>query len=180
MAVVAPLNGLRYDPARVGDMADVLAPPYDVITPAEQAELYGRSPYNAVRLVLPRETERAAAAARTLRAWVEERALVPDPEPSVYLYSQRFTLTDGSTRRRDGVLCRLRLEDFASGVVRPHERTLAGPKADRLAIISATGANLSAIFGLYARAEPVRALLAGDDLGAPLIDVNGWHQLWRI
>src|SRR5438477_10267601 len=108
MAVVAPLNALRYDPARVGDMADVLAPPYDVITPAEQAELHGRSPYNAVRLVLPRETERAAAAARTLRAWVEERVLVPDPEPSIYLYSQRFTLTDGSTRHRARVIRPLR------------------------------------------------------------------------
>ena len=181
MAVVAPLTGLRYDPARVGDMADVLAPPYDVITPPEQAELYGRSPYNAVRLVLPREAERAAAAAQTLRAWVEERVLVPDREPSIYLYSQRFTLTDGSTRRRDGVLCRLRLENFASGVVRPHERTLPGPKADRLAIIRATGANLSAIFGLYARrGEPLRTLLDADDPGPPLVDVSGWHQLWRI
>jgi uncharacterized protein (DUF1015 family) len=102
-------------------------------------------------------------------------------EPSIYLYSQRFTLTDGSTRRRDGVLCRLRLEDFSSGVVRPHERTFPGPKADRLAIIRATGANLSAIFGLYARREePLRTLLGADDPGRPLVDVSGWHQLWRI
>jgi uncharacterized protein (DUF1015 family) len=65
--------------------------------------------------------------------------------------------------------------------VRPHERTLPGPKADRLAILRATGANLSPIFGLYARpAEPVRALLGGAALGPPLIDVSGWHQLWRV
>jgi uncharacterized protein (DUF1015 family) len=181
VAVVAPLAGLRYDAGRAGDMADVLAPPYDVITPAEQAELYARSPYNVIRLILPREAERATAAARTLREWIERRILVPDPEPALYLYSQRFTLTDGSTRRRDGVLCRLRLEDFASGIVRPHERTLPGPKADRLAILRATGANLSAIFGLYARpSEPVRALLDAADSGPPLLDVDGWHQLWRI
>src|SRR5581483_4418361 len=181
MAVVRPLAGLRYDPARVGDIGRVLAPPYDVITPADQRKLYAKSPHNVIRLILPPETDRAAVAARTLRQWVDERILVPDPEPAIYLYSQRFTLPDGSSRRRDGILCRLKLEDFASGVVRPHERTLPGPKADRLAILRATGANLSAIFGLYARpAEPLRDLVGGASLGAPLIDVQGWHQLWRI
>jgi uncharacterized protein (DUF1015 family) len=105
--------------------------------------------------------------------------LVRDPEPAVYLYSQRFSLPDGTTRRRDGVICRLRLEDFASGVVRPHERTLPGPKADRLKILRATGANLGPIFGLYDRPnEPVRTLLG--DVGAPVVDVDGWHQLWRV
>src|SRR5439155_1519962 len=89
--------------------------------------------------------------ARTLGEWIAGGILAPDPEPALYLYSQQFSLPDGATRRRDGLLCRLRLEDFASGVVRPHERTLPGPKADRFAILRATGANLSAIFGLYAR-----------------------------
>ncbi len=181
MAVVRPLAGLRYDPARAGDVGQLLAPPYDVITAAEQAELYARSPYNVIRLILPREAERGAAAARTLREWIAAGILAPDPEPALYLYTQQFSLPDGSTRRRDGLLCRLRLEDFSSGVVRPHERTLPGPKADRLALLRATGANLSAIFGLYARpGEPVRELLAGAQLGAPLVDVSGWHQLWRV
>ena len=181
MAVVGPLAGLRYDPARVGDAGQVLAPPYDVITPAEQAELYARSPWNVIRLILPREADRGAASARTLRDWVEQGILRRDPARAIYLYSQRFTLPDGATRRRDGVICRLRLEDFAGGVVRPHERTLPGPKADRLAILRATGANLSAIFGLYARpGEPVRELLGADELGPPLVDVNGWHRLWPI
>ena len=181
MAVVRPLAGLRYDPARAGDVGQLLAPPYDVITAAEQAELYARSPYNVIRLILPREAERGAAAARTLREWIAAGILAPDPEPALYLYTQQFSLPDGSTRRRDGLLCRLRLEDFSSGVVRPHERTLPGPKADRLALLRATGANLSAIFGLYARpGEPVRELLAGAELGAPLVDVSGWHQLWRV
>jgi len=181
MAVVRPLAGLRYDPARAGDVGQLLAPPYDVITAAEQAELYARSPYNVIRLILPREAERGAAAARTLREWIAAGILAPDPEPALYLYTQQFSLPDGSTRRRDGLLCRLRLEDFSSGVVRPHERTLPGPKADRLALLRATGANLSAIFGLYARpGEPVRELLAGAQLGTPLVDVSGWHQLRRV
>jgi uncharacterized protein (DUF1015 family) len=97
----------------------------------------------------------------------------------MYVYSQRFTLHDGTSHRRDGVLCRLRLEEFARGIVLPHERTLPGPKADRLAIFRATGANLSPIFGLYARrGERVRDLIG--KLGTPDVDVDGWHQLWAV
>jgi uncharacterized protein (DUF1015 family) len=165
----------------VGDLGLVLAPPYDVISRPEQEELYGRSPHNVVRLILPKDADRGAAAGRQLRAWVEERILVSDAEPAIYLYSQRFTLADGTSHRRDGVLCRLRLEDFASGVVRPHERTLPGPKADRLAVVRATGANLSPIFGLYSRpGEHVRDLLGAAASGAPSVDVDGWHQLWPV
>lgn len=180
MAVVRPLAAVRYDVARAGgDPGRVLAPPYDVISPADQTELYARSPYNVIRLILPRETDRGAAAARTLQEWMASGVLRRDPAPAVYLYSQRFTLHDGTTHRRDGVLCRLRLEDFSRGVVLPHERTLPGPKADRLAILRATGANLSPIFGLYARrGERVRDLLG--DVGSPLVDVDGWHQLWPV
>jgi len=179
VAVIRPLAGLRYDPAHVGDVGLVLAPPYDVISPAEQTALYGRSPQNVVRLILPREPDRGAASARTLRARVESGVLVREPLPAIYLYSQQFSLPDGSTRRRDGIICRLRLEDFSRGIVRPHERTLPGPKADRLAILRATGANLSPIFGLYARpGEPVRELVG--PVGEPVVDVNGWHQLWRV
>ena len=181
MAVIRPLAGLRYDPAHVGDVGLVLAPPYDVISPAEQTALYGRSPQNVVRLILPREPDRGAASARTLRAWVESGVLVREPQPAIYLYSQQFSLPDGSTRRRDGIICRLRLEDFSRGIVRPHERTLPGPKADRLAILRATGANLSPIMGLYDRpGEPVRELVGAAALGPPVIDVSSWHQLWAI
>jgi len=179
MAVVRPLEALRYDPARAGDVGSLLAPPYDVITPSEQAELHARSPYNVIRLILSQEADRAAAAARTLRDWVERGILVRDRTPAVYLYSQRFSLPDGTIRRRDGVLCRLRLEEYGKGIVRRHERTLAAPKAERLAILRATGANLSPIFGLYARpGEPVRELVG--PVGDPIVDVNGWHQLWRV
>ena len=185
MAVVRPLAGVHYDPARVGDMSAVVAPPYDVISRAQQEALHAKSPYNVIRLILPREAERAAAAARTLRAWMDAGILVKDPTPAIYFYSQEFSLPDGSQRRRDGVLCRLRLEEFASGIVRPHERTLPGPKADRLAIIRATGANLSAIFALFARpGERVRDLLGAPDGAAPMIDATddggARHRVWRV
>ena len=93
-----------------------------------------------MRLILPREPERAASAARTLRGWMESGVLALDPEPALYFYSQEFSLSDGSRHCRDGVLCRLGLEEFSSGVVRPHERTFPGPKADQLALLRATGA----------------------------------------
>src|SRR5207247_7839206 len=120
MAVVRPLAGLRYDPARAGEVGQLLAPPYDVITAAEQAELYARSPYNVIRLILPREAERGAAAAQTLREWIAAGILAPDPEPALYLYAQRFSLPDCSPRRRVGLICLLRLEYLASGLETHH------------------------------------------------------------
>jgi uncharacterized protein (DUF1015 family) len=185
MAVVTPLAGLRYDPARVGGLRDVIAPPYDVISAAQQAALYDRSPYNVVRLILARDADRGAAAAATLREWVSSGILRRDPEPALYPYAQTFRLADGSVRTREGIICRLRLEEFASGVVRPHERTLAGPKADRLAVLRATGAHLSPIFGLYTRpGMALRDLLGGATDAPPVVDVTedggDTHRLWRV
>lgn len=184
MAMVSAFAGVRYEPARVGGLEAVIAPPYDVISEAEQAALYERSPWNVVRLILGRETPRAEAAARTLASWVAERVLVRDPVPALYVYRQTFRLPDGE-RAREGILCRLRLETFESGLVRPHERTFPGPKADRLALLRATGAFLSPIFGLYAGAGPrLRDVLATVTANTPLeavSDVAGeGHRVWRI
>ena len=182
MAVVRAVRALRYDVARVGDLSRVIAPPYDVILPDEQEALYEKSPHNVIRLILPREKARAESAARTLTEWVSSGVLVREPEPAVFLYQQTFMLPDGSTKTREGVLLSLALEEFSRGVVLPHEKTLPGPKADRLAIIRATGANLSPIFGLYARkGERARDVLGVS--GAPLVeatDGSGGHRLWRV
>ena len=183
MAVVTAFRAVRYDPAHVGDLGAVVAPPYDVISTAQQDALYARSPWNVVRLILPREPERAEAAAATLRAWMAAGVLAVDAEPALYFYSQEFSLPDGSRHRRDGVLCRLGLEEFSSGVVRPHERTFPGPKKDRLALLRATGAYLSPIFGLYARPGERLRDVAGI-AGAPLVEIaeehGERHRLWRV
>jgi uncharacterized protein (DUF1015 family) len=183
MAIVKPFRALRYDPARIGDLGAVVAPPYDVISTAQQDALYARSPWNVVRLILPREPERAEAAAATLRAWMAAGVLAVDAEPALYFYSQEFSLNDGSRRHRDGLLCRLGLEEFSTGVVRPHERTFPGPKQDQLALLRATGAYLSPIFGLYARPGERLRDLAGI-AGAPLVEVaedhGEVHRLWRV
>ena len=185
MAVVTPFQAFRYDAARVGGLKNVIAPPYDVISAAEQAALYDRSEHNVVRLILARETPRAAASARALAYWVASHVLVRDDEPALYLYRQTFHVPGGGERTREGVLGRLRLETFASGLVRPHERTFPGPKADRLALLQATGAYLSPIFGLYAGAGPsLREVYASVAATAPLEDVTDSggevHRVWRI
>jgi uncharacterized protein (DUF1015 family) len=185
VAEVRPFPAVRYDPARVGDLRDVIAPPYDVISPAEQEALYARSPWNVVRLILGREDDRAAEARRTLRAWMDGGVLRRDPAPALYRYTQTFTAPDGGRRCRDGVLCRLRLEPFSSGIVRPHERTFPGPKADRLAVLRATGAHLSPIFGLYARpGERIADVLGAAAASAPEVEITDdaghAHRLWRI
>lgn len=185
MAVISPFRAVRYDAQRVGALRDVIAPPYDVISPTEQAALYARSPWNVVRLILARETPRAEASAKALTQWVEQHVLARDAQPALYLYRQTFTLRDGREFTREGVLCQLQLETFASGRVRPHERTFPGPKADRLALLRATGAYLSPIFGLYAGAGPsLRAILKQAATAAPTEDITQAsgerHRLWAI
>ncbi len=185
MAVIRALAAVRYDPAHVGDLARVVAPPYDVISPAQQQALYDASPYNVVRLDLAREAERAASAAETLRAWMAAGVLRRDPAPALYVYEQTFRLHDGTVKRREGIVCRLGLEEFSSGVVRPHERTFPGPKADRLALMRATGATLSLIFGLYAApGASVDAWLGGAPSAPPLIDIarpgGDTDRVWRV
>jgi uncharacterized protein (DUF1015 family) len=155
MAVVRPFRGVRYDVARVGRLSDVVAPPYDVIDPALQDRLYDASPYNVVRLELNRAEpsdpdidHRYTRAVRFLREWLRQGILRQDEHPALYVYHQTFEV-DGATHSRKGFLARVRFEPFGQGKIYPHEQTLAGPKADRLALYRATGFNLSPVFGLY-------------------------------
>jgi uncharacterized protein (DUF1015 family) len=155
MAEIRAFRGYRYDLGRVGSLADVVAPPYDVIDPGQQQALYQRSPYNVIRLILNKEqpTDTAAdnrytRAAESLRAWLADDVLLQDSARSLYAYHQEFEV-EGKAYARRGFLARVRLEPFGSGRIFAHEETLAGPKADRLKLFHATGMNLSPIFGLY-------------------------------
>jgi uncharacterized protein (DUF1015 family) len=153
MAEIAPLMPLRYDLARLsGGLANVIAPPYDVISPEERAALAARDPHNIVRLILPDGDGDAkyAHAAGLLARWREQGVLVRDSEPSFYRYEQAFTGPGGGEPiRRRGFLALVRLVPFADRIVLPHERTLSGPKEDRLKLFRATRANLSPGFMLY-------------------------------
>lgn len=159
MADAQPIYALHYDIDAVGSLQDVVAPPYDVIDPEMRAELLARSPYNAVAVDLPKpygETGPQAAeqadpyayAAQTIEAWTKAGALIQDTSPSIWAMEQEYTGPDGAMHLRNGVFARVRIEDFESGVILPHERTLPGPKQDRLELMRATRCNLSPIFSL--------------------------------
>jgi uncharacterized protein (DUF1015 family) len=169
MPDVSPFRGVRYDVARVGTLSDVVAPPYDVVDPALQDRLYQASPYNVIRMELNRQeagdTEaqgRYSRAARFLKEWLRDGILREEDHTALYVYDQTFEV-DGVTHSRRGFLARVRLEPFGQGKIYPHEQTLSGPKADRLALYHATGFNLSPIFGLYPDAEGavLRSIEAG-------------------
>ena len=169
MPDIRPFRGIRYDMAQVGALSDVVAPPYDVIDPALQDRLYDASPYNIIRLELGRgepgdgpEENRYTRAARFLKDWQRQGVLREDPHPALYLYEQTYEV-EGRTHVRKGFIARVRLEAFGQGKVYPHEQTLSGPKADRLALFNATRFNLSPIFGLYpdTTAEVLQAVEAG-------------------
>jgi uncharacterized protein (DUF1015 family) len=155
MADIRAFRAFRYDLGRVGNLSDVIAPPYDVIDPALQQALYAKSPYNVIRLELNKEeasdneTEnRYTRAARFLRDWQRDDVLVQDSARGLYVYYQDFEV-EGRRYTRRGFLSRVRLEPFGAGRIYAHEETLAGPKADRLKLFHATAMNLSPIFGLY-------------------------------
>jgi uncharacterized protein (DUF1015 family) len=169
MPDVRPFRGIRYDMAQVGAMSDVVAPPYDVIDPALQDRLYQASPFNVIRLELNKEepgdgaeNNRYTRASRFLRDWRKQGVLREDDRPALYVYHQTFEV-EGRTHTRKGFLARVRLEPFGQGKIYPHEQTLSGPKADRLALFQATKFNLSPIFGLYPdpAAEVLKAAEAG-------------------
>jgi len=189
MTEIRPFRALRYDPKRV-ELSRVLVPPYDVIAPDERAGFFERDPHNAIRLELTRDpaeeaTTDYAQVRRTLDAWRAEGVLQQDPRPALYGLRQRFAAPDGSRLVREGFFALLHLEDYERRIVRPHERTLAGPKADRLKLLRATRANLSIVFLLYEDREQAlaRALApafaAGPD--AVGLDAGGVeHALTRI
>ncbi len=190
MAVVAPFAGLRYEPTRVGELGPVLAPPYDVIGETEHVALEEQHPQNVVRLELPRgeSDARYAEAARLLQTWKESGILRADATPAFYVYEQQFRLPGAAAGARlfsrRGFFAAVRLEPFDRRVILPHERTLAGPKQDRLKLMRATRTQISPIFGLYRDAEgTTRAIIDAAAAGPAEVDVtlpDGRHRLWRI
>lgn len=192
MAEIVPFRGVLYNPGKVGDLTGVMAPPYDVIPPAKQDALYERHPNNIVRLILgkvqPDDTEgndRYSRAAADFRKWMDEGVLVKDEKPAIYYYTQTYSLPGGGAQTRKGFIALAKLEDFGKGI-RPHEKTLSGPKADRLKLLQACKVNLSCIFSLYSspRLEINSALGEAVDGVDPIIDVTDddgiVNRLWRV
>ncbi|MEA2642869.1 MAG: hypothetical protein QOF51_4263 [Chloroflexota bacterium] len=189
MADIRPIRGLRYNAARFGrDISSLVCPPFDVISPAEQSQLYERHPKNAIRLELTRQgpgdapDARYQQAAVDFAAWRDEGTLVEESAPALYAYAEEF---DGGRRVRRGLIAAMCLEPWERRIVLPHERTLSAAKADRMALMQACMANFSPIWGLYRDADGVTGQLwasIGDR--APdeeAVDGEGVrHRVWAV
>jgi uncharacterized protein (DUF1015 family) len=170
MPEIKPFRALRYDTEQAGPLEDLVAPPYDVIGPAEREEYLARSPYNVVHLTLPDSEEEAG---RSLRSWGESGVLATE-EPAFWALSQDYVGPDGVARTRTGVVVSLQVEPYENGTVLPHERTHRGPKEGRLRLLRATQTQLEPIFLLYEGSAPFAVPDREADLG-----VEG-ARLWRL
>jgi uncharacterized protein (DUF1015 family) len=191
LAEIRPFHGVHYNPAQIKDPANAICPPYDIISPQLQQDLYRRSDFNFVRIEYGRELpndkdtdNKYTRAAATLAKWLEERVLVADSAPSIYVCEHTFR-HQGKTWRRREINCLVRLEDWDKMIVRPHEGTLSRPKSDRLSLLWALQADTSPIMALYEdpRGSIAKALDAGTS-GQPLFkfkapDGDG-YQLWAL
>jgi uncharacterized protein (DUF1015 family) len=182
MADIAPLQALHYDPQL---LSEVVAPPYDVIDSSLRARLGARHPHNVVHIDLPEGDgdQRYQNARRLFENWQKEGVLRRDSQPAFWRYAQTFDPPGGGERiTRSGFFALVRAVPFAERVILPHERTLSGPKLDRMALSRATRATLSPQFMLYS--DPQRALDSELSSGEPFADFTSddgiRHQLWRV
>ncbi|MBV9481457.1 MAG: DUF1015 domain-containing protein [Acidobacteria bacterium] len=188
MACIAPFRALRYDPSRVNP-SKAITQPYDKITPEMQERYYAASPHNIVRIILGKvaanepEGKVYQRAADFFRTWRAEGIFRQDQEPSLYSYSQRFTLPGGTAPlERRGFIALGHIEDYSAGIIFRHEQTLAKPKADRLQLLRSTQAHFGQIFMLYSDSGEIESLLATE--AAPDTEVvdeyEVLHQVWKI
>ena len=182
MAEIKPFRALRYT-AAAGDISLLTCPPYDIIGEEARRRYLEGSPYNVVRLELPKGEDPYAEAGRTLRAWLADGILRRDTDPGFYIYEEEFT-AGGEKKKVKGFICLVRLEEFSKGIILPHEETLSKAKEDRFNLMKATGCNFSQIYSLYmdperATAEKLDALSSG----APRYEFSDGavtHRMWLV
>jgi uncharacterized protein (DUF1015 family) len=186
VAEICPFRGVRYNQELAKDLADVICPPYDIISPQQQQELYRRSEYNFIRVEsgreLPQDTStdnKYTRSAATLERWLEQGVLATDKAPAIYLHDHYFQLK-GKEYKRRGIIANVRLEEWDRRVVRPHEGTLVEHTNDRLSLLWALQANTSPILALFEE----KGKMTLPELGPPVIDFSDTggerHQVWAI
>jgi uncharacterized protein (DUF1015 family) len=187
---VSPFRGICYNQRIVGDLTQVICPPYDVITPEQQRLYYKRSDYNAIRLEFPEPTgDRYQRAASTFQQWLKGGILQLDRVSSFYLHDHHFEYS-GEKKVRRGLIARVKLEPWGSGIY-PHEETSSKAKSDRLQLMRACRANFSPLFFLYHDSErkvaPIvshvaqkKPLISLQAKRSSLPDSNEAHILWAI
>ena len=182
MATIRPFRGIRYNPEKIDDLSAVISQPYDRVRHGLQDKYYDLSPYNIVRIIKGKEqagdgegNNVYTRARDTYQSWLREGILMREEVPALYVLHQTFALPDGSTRTRQGLIAAFELSRFEEGVVLPHERTLSGPKVDRLNLMRATAANFGHIFMLYP-GDRINQLLGAAIEGQPGLDL---HELFE-
>ena len=197
MAKIIPFHGMRYDTTVVGDVKQVVAPPYDIIDAAGQKALHDRHPQNIIRLELGLDQSgdgpthnRYTRAASTLRDWLKSGALKRDAQPTLYYHTIEYTppyAPSGSPMKTlKGFLATVKLEALDSGHIYPHENTRSAAKTDRLNLLEACKTNFSPIWSLYSDPQgTVMGLLEGAIKGKPAStdfrdDVGFRQQLWAV
>ncbi len=193
MAEILPFRGYRYSPDKVRALDDVIADPYDKIDDELQEFYYEKSPHNIVRIIkgktYPNDTKdnnQYVRAAGFLDAWIREGILQRDQSPCIYIYDQEYVVPGaGTTKTRRGFVALFRLMSYEEGGVKPHEQTLAGPKADRLNLMRATRAQFGQIFMLYPDPENLVNNLLDEGRAArqPLVAKDRFsdlHKVWPI
>ena len=184
---LSPFRALRYAGADRSDLSRLLSPPYDVIDEDERRELEAADPHNVVRLILPRDATGGPhgayrAAADLLRQWRAEGVLRADESAALYVYEMSESIA-GETARTRGLVGAVGLTPPEAGIVLPHENTMAGPVADRLALTEATEANLEPIYLVYSGGGAASQAVASGDDRPPLVSVTVdgvTHRLWAL
>lgn len=191
MAIVKPFRGVRYDRSVVGDLSSVVSPPYDVISPADRIFYHEKHPENFVRLVLgqelPDDNDRENRFIRTRRFlddWTNRGVLKQDTTPAIYVYEQQYSANGRSFTIR-GFTLLVRIEDYASNIILPHENTLAKPKYDLIQLLRAAESNFDSIYSLYPDREhaltPILDDMASTEPAAEVYDKDSVrHRLWII
>ena len=191
MVEIHPFRGVRYNKSKVSDLSALICPPYDIITPQMEPEIYSRSQYNFIRIEHGRQLPQDSAAdnkyiraATTLEQWLKQGVLITDETAAIYLHDHYF-IYQGREFRRRGITVRVRLEEWHKMIVRPHEGTLAGPKSDRVDLLWALKANTSPILAMFEDREgQVSSLLATQESEEPVISLGSYngerHNVWAI
>ncbi len=185
MAQILPLRGFRYT-SKAGEFGSLLAPPYDVISPAQQQTLQRANPNNAVHVELASgDDDGYAGVAGLFQGWIDDGIVARDGQPMLYVYEQDFTYK-GSSHTRRALLAGVEVQPWEEGAVKPHEYTMSGPKADRLALLKATRTQFSPIF-MIARDRAgqlqqfMAEVVAGSEPAASGTSLDGdGHRLWAV
>jgi uncharacterized protein (DUF1015 family) len=192
MTEIAPFRGVRYNKDKIPDLSKVVIPPYDVISREEQEVFYSTNPHNMINLELgkayPEDTDDNnphTRAGRFFKEWRKDDVLIRDDLPAVYYYELQYSLAPQLRQTRRGFICALKLADFSTGSVRPHEKTFQAVKDERLRLMLASGANFSPVFALYSDPSNLvdHTLRSGKEEG-PIFsfsDKQGMdHTIWRV